>query len=78
METLKLAASWACHTTRTLVKKNEPKLPWSEDKFQTPLIFAMICSCGNRTKLSSLTMDPRSFKSRYNLDVSYALGRYYR
>ena len=40
METLKFSASDACHTTRTLVMKNVPKLPWSDDRFQMPSIYA--------------------------------------
>jgi hypothetical protein len=39
-------------------------LPCSEDKFQTPGTFANICSCGNKIKSLSLTIEPRSFKSR--------------
>jgi len=35
-ETLKLVAELACQTTLTLVRKNEPRLPCSEERFHTP------------------------------------------
>ena len=35
-DTLKFAAEFACQTTLTFVKKNEPRLPCSEDRFHTP------------------------------------------
>lgn len=37
MLTLKFGERLAYHTTRTLVMKNEPRLPCSLDKFHTPL-----------------------------------------
>ena len=63
-ETLKLFAKFACHTILTFVKKNDPKLPCSEDKFQIPLIFEKICSWGSKISSASFTIEPRSFKSR--------------
>lgn len=38
METLKFSAKLANQTTRTLVTKNVPRLPCSDDKFHTPII----------------------------------------
>ena len=70
MDTLKFSARLACHTTRTLVTKNVPRLPWSDDKFHTPSTLLYTCSWGSNTSCLSLMMAPRSFKSRYSLDVS--------
>jgi hypothetical protein len=40
MLTLKFSAIVANHTTRTLVTKKQPRLPWSDDRFQTPSTYA--------------------------------------
>ena len=73
METLKFSAFCACQTSRTLVTKNDPRLPCSALRFQTPLRCEKTSSCGSRLSLPSLTTLPRSFRSRYSFVDSYAL-----
>eukprot|EP00982_Pelagococcus_subviridis_P008258 30828-Pelagococcus_subviridis.AAC.10 len=64
---------FACHTTRTLVTKNVPRLPCSLLRFHTPDIRLYVSSFGSSFSSLSAMIAPRSFKSRYSLDVSYAL-----
>jgi hypothetical protein len=39
METLKFWARLACQAMRRLVTKKVPRLPWSLDRFHTPVIY---------------------------------------
>ena len=73
MDTLKFSARLACQTRRTFVMKNVPRLPWSDERFQTPCTLLYICSLGSRIRLLFLMMAPRNLRSRYNRLVSYAV-----
>ena len=48
MDTLKFSAWFACQTRRTLVMKKVPRLPWSEERFHTPLIRLYLCRSRHR------------------------------
>lgn len=42
METLKFCARLACHTSRTFVRKKQPRFPWSDERFHTPSICRVV------------------------------------
>ena len=69
---MKFSARLACHTSRTLVMKKVPRLPWSDERFHTPGTLLYSCSLGSRIRLLSLMIAPRSLRSRKRREVSYA------
>ena len=73
METLKFSLFSACHTKRTFVRWNVPSFPRELLKFITPLILLYTSSFGRSLSSSLAMIAPRNFKSRYSLDLSYAL-----
>lgn len=74
MEMLKSSFMLAYQTTLTLLKIMVPRLPWSLDRFQTPLTVSTISSLGRTLScLSSFSTELLSFRSRYSLELEKAL-----
>ncbi len=71
---LKFSVRCANQTARTFVITSVPKLPWSPERFQTPLVVLMMRSPGSIIRALSRMMPPRNLMSRKRREVSNALN----